>query len=160
MKWIRPALGWVKLNTDGSFSTDNGLAGCGGFIRGSDGQWIMGFAKSIIVSSSIAVELWALREGLSLCMEMHLQAVEVELDASAAISLVSSTCSTNGDLSGLLDDCREMLLRMPQAKVSHCYREANCCANALARIGANSPSVCTRFVTPRPQLILFCFLIL
>ncbi|KAK7826107.1 hypothetical protein CFP56_032467 [Quercus suber] len=69
-----------------------------------------------------------------------------------AISLVSSNCSTNGDLSGLVDDCREMLLRMPQAKMSHCYREANCCADALARIGASSPTVCNRFATPPPSI--------
>ena len=55
---------------------------------------------------------------------------------------------------------------MPQAKVSHCYREANFCADALARIGASSPPVCNRFVTPPPpppllpQLLLFCFMIL
>ncbi|KAK7852815.1 hypothetical protein CFP56_037993 [Quercus suber] len=70
----------------------------------------------------------------------------------STISLVSSNCSTNGDLSGLVDDCREMLLRMPQAKMSHCYREANCCADALARIGASSPTVCNRFATPPPSI--------
>ena len=160
VKWVRPAPGWDKLNTDGSFSASNGRAGCGGIIRGSDGQCITGFAMSINASSSFAAKLWALREGLSLCMEMHLQAVEVELDASAAISLVLSNSSANGDLMGLVDNCREMLLRMPQAKVSHCYREANFCVDALARIGASSPPVCNCFVTPLPQLLLFCFMIL
>ena len=106
---------------------------------------------SINASSGIATKLWALREGLSLCMEMHLLAVEVELDASAPISLVLSNFSANGDLAGLVDDCREKLLRMPQAKVSHCYREANFCANALARIGASSPPICNRFVTHHPH---------
>ena len=160
VKWVRPAPGWAKLNTNGSFSSSNGRAGCGGIIRGSDGQWITRFAMSINASSSFAAKLWALREGLSLCMEMHLQAVEVELDASAAISLVLSNSSANGDLVGLVDDCREMLLWMPQAKVSHCYREANFCADALARIGASSPPVCNRFVTPPPliaSLLLYDF---
>ena len=45
--------------------------------------------------------------------------MEIELDASAAISLlVASNVNTNGDLSGLVDDCRELLLRLPQVK---CY---------------------------------------
>lgn len=152
VKWIRPAPGWVKLNTDGSFTASNGLAGCGGLIRGSDGQWITGFAKSINVSSSIVAELWALREGLLIYMEMHLQVVEVELDASAAISFVSSNSPSNGDLSGLANDCRDFLLQMPQAKVSHCYREANCFADALARIGAKSSPVCNRFVILSPSI--------
>ena len=72
VKWIRLAPGWAKLNTDGSYTAANGLAGCGGLIRGSDGQWITRFAKSINVSSSIATKLWELREGLTICMEMHL----------------------------------------------------------------------------------------
>ena len=70
----------------------------------------MGFAKSISVSSNIAVELWALREGLGLCLERGISTVEIELDATAAISLVSSIVISNGDLSGLVDDCRELLL--------------------------------------------------
>ena len=36
--------------------------------------------------------------------------MEIELDATAAISLVSSIVISNGDLSGLVDDCRELLL--------------------------------------------------
>ena len=44
----------------------------------------MGFAKSINVSSSIVAELWALREGLGLCLERGISAVETELDATAA----------------------------------------------------------------------------
>ena len=56
------------------------------------------------------MELWALREGLWLCLERGISAVEIELDATAAISLVSSIVISNGDLSGLVDDCRELLL--------------------------------------------------
>jgi hypothetical protein len=36
----------VRLNTDGS-SKDNAKAGCGGLIRGSDGEWLGGFSKFI-----------------------------------------------------------------------------------------------------------------
>ena len=55
---------------------------------------------------------------LHLCVDAHIQAVEIELDASAAISLPASNISSNGDLSGLIDDCRELLLQLPQAKLS------------------------------------------
>lgn len=72
VKWIRPASGWVKLNTDRSYTAANGLSGCGGLIRDNNEQWITGFAKSINASSSIATELWALRDGLSICVKMHL----------------------------------------------------------------------------------------
>ena len=94
----------------------SGLSGCGGLIRGSAGQWVVGFAKSINVNSSIAVELWALREGLVLCIEREAHAVEIELDAFATISLVASNVNTNGDLSGLVHDCRDLLPKLPQVK--------------------------------------------
>ena len=51
-----PIEGWVKLNTDGS-CRENGRAGCGGIIRGSDGEWLGGFSKSIGVCSAYMVEL-------------------------------------------------------------------------------------------------------
>ena len=96
----------------------------------------MGFAKVCLASSSLEAELWALREGLMLCVELQARAVEVELDASAALSLIVSNAISNGDLSVLVDDCRDLLLP-PQVKVSHCFREANLCADALARLGSS-----------------------
>ena len=73
-----------------------------------------------------------------MCLERGISAVEIELDATAAISLVSSNVNANGDLSGLVDDCRELLLRLPQVKLSHCIKEANFCADALAKLGSAS----------------------
>ena len=119
---MKPTKGWHKLNTDGSIVNTNGLLGCGGLLRDSAGQWVVGFTKSISVSSSIAAKLWALRDGLGLCLERGIFAVEIELDATATISLVSSNVNANGDLSGLVDDCKELLLRLPQVKLSHCFR--------------------------------------
>uniref|UniRef100_A0A7N2KUW1 RNase H type-1 domain-containing protein n=1 Tax=Quercus lobata TaxID=97700 RepID=A0A7N2KUW1_QUELO len=88
---------------------------------------------------------------------MAAQFVEVELDAFATISLVSSNSNSNGDLSGLVDDCRDLLLQLPQVKVSHCFREANCWADALARMGSSHVDVSLRFVSPPPHVIpLFC----
>lgn len=110
VRWSKPPIGWHKWNTDGSLVGANGLAGCGGVIRDSNGCWIEGFAMSIHATSSIAVELWALREGLHLCVDAHIQAIQIKLDASAAISLLASNINSNGDLSGLIDDCRELLL--------------------------------------------------
>lgn len=85
-----------------------------------------------MVSSSLATEMWALREGLTLCLDLQTQAVEIELDATIAISFISGNSNTNGDLSGLVDDCRDLLLQLPQVRMLHCYHEANSCAYALA----------------------------
>ena len=111
----------------------------------------MGFAKSISVSSSIITELWALRDGLGLCLERGIPTVEIELDAFTAISLVSSNVNTNGDLFGLVDDCKELLLHLPQVKLSHCFKEANSYADALAKLGSASASLSLVFVPLPPH---------
>lgn len=138
---------------DGTVVNSSRLAGCGGLLRDSAEQWVVGFTKSISDNSSIATELWALREGLGMCLERGISAVEIELDATAAISLVSSNVNANGDLSGLVDDCRELLLCLPQVKLSHCFREANFCVDALAKLGSASAELSLVFVSP-PLVIL------
>jgi len=40
-------LGWLNLNTNGS-SKDNGTSGCGRVLQGFDGEWLGGFAKSLV----------------------------------------------------------------------------------------------------------------
>nr|POE69125.1 putative ribonuclease h protein [Quercus suber] len=152
VRWSKPVEGWLKLNTNGLVISTSGLSRCGGLIRDSAGKWVVGFAKSINVNSSIAVELWALREGLILCIECEAHAVEIELDASTAISLVAGNVNTNGDLSGLIDDCKELLLQLPQVKLSHCFKEANFCADALVRLGSASSDIFYIFVTPPPAI--------
>jgi hypothetical protein len=37
--WSPPPVGWVRLNTDG-YCRDGGHIGCGGIIRGSNGEWL------------------------------------------------------------------------------------------------------------------------
>nr|XP_023926514.1 uncharacterized protein LOC112037930 [Quercus suber]XP_023926515.1 uncharacterized protein LOC112037931 [Quercus suber]POE92981.1 putative ribonuclease h protein [Quercus suber]POE92982.1 putative ribonuclease h protein [Quercus suber] len=107
----------------------------------------LGFAKTMVVSSSLASEMWALREGLTLCLDLQPQAVEIKLDATAAISFLSGNSNTNGDLYGLVDDCRDLLLQLPQVRMLHCYREANSCADALACMGAAGDGGDGYFVT-------------
>ena len=73
-----------------------------------------------------------------LCIDTQAQAVEVKLDATTAIFLISSKSRSNGDFFGLVDDCKDLLLQLPQVKVSHCFRDVNVYADALAKLGASS----------------------
>ena len=155
VRWSKPGGGWLKLNTDGSFGGEGVTFGCGGLLRDSNGRWIRGFAKAMVVSSSLAAEMWALREGLILCLDVQTQAVEIELDATAAISFLSGNSNTNGDLFGLVDDCKDLLKQLPQVRMLHCYREANACADTLARLGAVSDGGDSYFVTPPHNVIPF-----
>ena len=122
--WVKPPVNWVKLNTNGSTLGSPGLAGGGGLIWDYHGNWVLGFARAIGFTSSIAAKLWAIRDGLTQCCNVSLEAVEVEIDASATVSLVSQATHTNDELSSLIDDCRNLMKNIPQVRLKHCFREA------------------------------------
>ena len=48
-----------------------------------------------------------------LCVDTQAQAVEVKLDATTTISLISSKSRSNRDFFGLVDDCKDLLLQLP-----------------------------------------------
>ena len=86
MKWLKPTVGWVKLNTDGASSQNLGVAGGDSLIRDCDGNWIRGFSRAIGVASSFLAELWALRDGLSMARELGIQKLVIEMDAKEALN--------------------------------------------------------------------------
>ena len=155
VRWEKPSPGWVKLNTDGSSLVNSEIAGSGGLIRNSDGGWIMGFVRKIGTTSSVAAEIWALRDGLSLYVQLRPLAVEIELDAKSVVSVFSSNITCSGDLSPLIDDCKELLRQIPQTKMIHCLREANFCANALAKMGTTTTQDFV-MLSPPPPPMLYC----
>ena len=63
----KPSERWVKLNTDGSVKGSPGMGGCGGLLHDCHGNWILGFARAIGLTLSIAAKLWAIRDGLARC---------------------------------------------------------------------------------------------
>lgn len=73
-----------------------------------------GFACAIGSTSSIIAELWALRDGLTLCNQMQIQSSVVELDANVIVNMLCAYNSCSRSLSPLLDDCRNLLSRIPQ----------------------------------------------
>ena len=136
MRWTSLPMQWVKLNSDGSSMGNPGRASGGGIIRNAEGKWIKGYARAIGNTTSVAAELWALRDGIQLCLELNLLAVIIELDVMLVVNLLRSTNHNPNGNNNLFADCREGLVRIPRVKLQHCYREANKCADALARRGA------------------------
>ena len=137
VKWDRPEIGWMKLNIDGLALGNPGSAGGGGVIRDWAGRWVAGFSRKIGIATSLLAELWAIRDSLMLCVDRNLAMVEVELDAKAVVDMLANPLYSNNAISPLLEDCRFLISKIPHVKIKHCYREANRCADNLARMGAN-----------------------
>lgn len=133
--WTKPREDWFKLNSDGASLGNPGKAGGGGIIRNSQGGWVRGYARSIGLTSSIIAELWALRDGMQLADHMGIRQLEVELDAKVIVGLLNSNKNPNSTYAPLLSNCRYLLAKLPQVRVSHVFREANKCADWLAKWG-------------------------
>ena len=125
-----------------------GRAGGGGLIRDHDGSWIKGYARGLGHTNSIMAELWALRDGLVLAKEMGLTNLIIELDALSVVILMNND-SEIFLMEPLLTDYRNLLKEILNKCMIHTYREANQCADALAKLGAQSLSYFVVFVTHR-----------
>ena len=108
----------------------------GGLVRDEHGSWIGGFTRYIGSTNSFIAELWGFREGLLLCCNLNIDFLVVELDAQAVVEVFKNASYMNNVISPLLDDCRHLVARFQHIRFNHCYRQANCCADLLARMGA------------------------
>ncbi|KAL0012520.1 hypothetical protein SO802_007628 [Lithocarpus litseifolius] len=113
-----------------------GRAGCGGIIRNDLGDWLGGFSRCIGITTSFISELWALRDGLNLCHNMHFQVVDIQINAKAIVDVISNPSYSNRVVMPIVEDCRQLISQLGQVRIGHCYREANYCADFLARKGA------------------------
>ena len=149
----KPDIGWVKLNSDGSSRGNPSVAGSGGLIRNEKGEWICGFARRIRITTSFAAELWGLRDGILQCLNPNLSSVLIELDAKSIVDLLVNSDYSNNAISPLVDDCRSLMAQLPRVQIKHCFREANRCADGLARLGAKQSGDFLLFNCPPVDII-------
>ena len=113
----------------------------------------MGFARNIGITTSFQVELWALCNGLSLCVDRNFSTVEVDLDAKSVIDVLTSPSCSNNLTLPLVDDCRLLATKIPQIRFNHCHREANRSVDKLARLGAVQDSCFEIFTCPPVDVV-------
>ena len=81
----------------------------------------------------------------------------IELDAFAVVHLMKNSI-VNLSLEPLFTDCGLLLRKFPNLRIEHVYKEANQCADALARIGSNSDVPLILFAHPPPVVDRLCTL--
>ena len=109
IRWERPYRGWYKLNTDGSVIGNPRVAGGGGVLKDEAGVWVKGFARQIGRTTNFLAELWALRDGFIMCSELHINDLEIDLDAKVIADLINSSRSSNASNSSIVADCRLLI---------------------------------------------------
>ena len=111
VRWEKPPSGWTKSNTDGASLGDSGVAGCGGIVRDEKGNWVAGFTRRIGITNSFKAELWGLQDGLTMCSNLNISSLIVELDAKVVVDIFHNVNYENIVLSPILDDCRHLMSR-------------------------------------------------
>ncbi|KAF7826059.1 ribonuclease H [Senna tora] len=132
--WLDPPpSNWYKINTDGSVVGEQGMAGCGGIIRNDQGNWISGFLSFIGSCSVLDAELWGIYRGLVLVKKKGLQRVMVECDSKEAIGLIEKARALRFTNNRMVGKIFELSTNLDRVVFSYSPREANGCANWLAR---------------------------
>ncbi|CAJ2662636.1 unnamed protein product [Trifolium pratense] len=136
ISWKPPCGSYVKLNTDGACKDQN-RGGCGGIIRGSQGEWLGGFARGLGNCSAIIAELWGVAEGLSYARRLGFTAVELNVDSVVVVQAIKTGRFSSSVGLPLVKHIRRMLDLDWEIKIEHAYRESNKCADAMANIGCH-----------------------
>ncbi|KAI0493542.1 hypothetical protein KFK09_023660 [Dendrobium nobile] len=132
--WIKPKPPYIKLNSDGSIGPNG--AGAGGIIRDVYGDVIAAFSAPICCTSVITAELHALNLGLKICANKGFNCIWIEVDAMLLIQIIKNTVHGNPQIFYLIRKIK-MLLSNVIYSISHIFREANTCADWLAKRGCN-----------------------
>ncbi|KAK4273561.1 hypothetical protein QN277_021939 [Acacia crassicarpa] len=134
IRWVAPPDGWVKVNIDGVSKGERRLAGCGGLIRGSQGEWLCGFTRKLGSCSAIKAEVWAVLSGMELAFHYKFDKIIVESDCTAVVSLLTDLQNVGTAKSMLLKHRGSFLRKFSNVVFSHVYREGNFCADSLANL--------------------------
>ncbi|KAL6123654.1 hypothetical protein ACLB2K_076173 [Fragaria x ananassa] len=66
VNWIPPSLGWVKINSDGSWKHEEGVGGYGAIFRDYKGHFLGAFPSNLEIPSSISAEIMAVIKTIEL----------------------------------------------------------------------------------------------
>ncbi|GFY96654.1 hypothetical protein Acr_11g0009600 [Actinidia rufa] len=147
--------GVLKMNTDGCSwgeTTVAGQVGCGGFIRHDRADWIKGFYCRLPDVSAIEAELWAIYRGLTIILEDGLNQVEMETDFQTAVEIIQEGLHERTSSRNIVQELC-LLLRRCNSKMSYMPREANRCAVALAKMGADQNETLVILQQPPKALV-------
>ena len=88
-----------------------------------------------------------------MCRNINSSGIVIEVDAASIVTVLENSVYANNIISPILDDCRSLISHMQQTCIRHCFRQANRCADSLARLGFSQPSDFSFFDSPPVDMI-------
>ncbi|KAL6565547.1 hypothetical protein OROHE_004602 [Orobanche hederae] len=128
VRWLKPVVGWWKLNSDGAARGNPGVAAAGGVIRDHHGTPCLMFSEFLGERSNNFAELYAIWRGLEFCLNHDFGKVWVETDSTFALHVIINKKTSNWHLQGLLTKIWTLMNKL-EVRFSHIFREGNVVAD-------------------------------
>ncbi|CAN1730826.1 Putative ribonuclease H protein At1g65750 [Linum perenne] len=134
--WRPAADGWTTLNSDGSVLQNPASAAAGVALRDNVGRIQYAAAINLGTCSITRAEMRGAVEGMLIAWELNVRRLEIQLDSTAAISILLQA-NTGHQHSSLVARFQRLRARDWEIRIVHIYREANHLADCLAARGHN-----------------------
>ncbi|XP_059288975.1 uncharacterized protein LOC132042454 [Lycium ferocissimum] len=124
IRWMRPAAGWFKCNTDGAAKGNPGPSSAACCIRNEEGDLVYAAAKKLQDGSNLVAEAEAIRMGLRYCLDKQLFPLIIETDSMAMKMILAAEWKILWGILMVVEDIQRMR-RDPMVTVVHIHREGN-----------------------------------
>lgn len=162
IKWTPPVGQLLKVNTDAAVRVLNKKSGIGVIFRNEKGE-IMGTCLRWIpyVIDVDVVEAMAVREALTVALDVGFSALEVESDSEKVIQMLTHSEKNNSEMDLIGREIGFLAARLTYVSFRHVRRQANLVAHALAKMAVDEeqtgiwleelPVGCGRSITQQVQ---------
>ena len=136
-------MGFVKLDVDGNSQGNSRKIGLGGLVRDNEGKWLVGFSSIGGFDTNLLPELLDIKHGLVLAWNQGYRKIICNLDCINASRRIHDGNFIFQKLGVVIVDTKKLLSREWEVHLLHLLREANSCADFMAKHGArNLAEIC------------------
>lgn len=100
------------MNVDGSFTSKDNIATCGGVVRDNNGVFIVDFCVNLGKYCVLHVELWGIIHGLKLAAR-GFSRILIESDSELAIRFLDKDCHPSNPSAPLVREINSLIENSP-----------------------------------------------
>lgn len=154
-KWLPPPVGWVKLNTDGSWTND-GRAGAGMVLRDNLGNIIYSSCRELFsCRDALEAEICACMEGFSIAIQRTELPICIEMDSLIAVNMLKDKDIDRSIYASLVAEIK-YLKSLRTTRIAHINRGQNLVSDFLASFARTESRTVVWLGSGPPEVIDLC----
>ncbi|XP_054797668.1 uncharacterized protein LOC129302821 [Prosopis cineraria] len=140
----------MRVDVDASLNHQNNAA-CGWLPRNSEGQWLQGFVWNLGNLPIAIAEVHAINCGLQLYSSLNFDEARIYSDSLDAINLIYRGVHSDHPFADAISRVQKTTCAPRDNKILHISRDANSCADFLARMAQGYGSDFTLLIDAPPS---------